>query len=307
MMKTVFGKALIVIGMIMSIPICAQVIVGNTNIQMVGVDPTGIGCGTYSALLINVNTGLLYSCQSGVYAQVAGGGTGTVTTTGSPAAGNLAEFSGPTSITNGNLSGDCTTSGSLAITCTKSSGVLFGGLATLTETDGNIVYGSGGVWTKGTTLPNGITGSTQSAGDNSTKVATTQYVDAAAGGPGVVSKDTSTPVSVSSTACSGYYNNQNATAATAVTYNLPTAGTCVNGMPKQFCFTNSNNGSAPDTGVLTIATSAAGQFIIFTDGTLSASGGNVTSGGAASDTACVVAVDSTHWQLYTPRGLWTKH
>jgi hypothetical protein len=50
-----------------------------------------------------------------------GGGSGTVTTTGSPANGNLAQFSGATSVTNGNLSGDCTTSGTLAVTCRQSS------------------------------------------------------------------------------------------------------------------------------------------------------------------------------------------
>lgn len=44
------------------------------------------------------------------------GGSGTVTTTGSPASGNLTKFSGATSITNGNLSGDVTTSGTLATT-----------------------------------------------------------------------------------------------------------------------------------------------------------------------------------------------
>lgn len=44
------------------------------------------------------------------------GGSGTVTTTGSPASGNLAKFSGATSITSGDLSGDVTTSGTLATT-----------------------------------------------------------------------------------------------------------------------------------------------------------------------------------------------
>lgn len=43
-------------------------------------------------------------------------GTGTVTTTGSPASGNLAKFSGATSVVNGDLSGDVTTSGTLATT-----------------------------------------------------------------------------------------------------------------------------------------------------------------------------------------------
>ena len=45
-----------------------------------------------------------------------GGGGGTVTTTGTPASGNLTQFSGASSITNGNLSGDVTTAGTLATT-----------------------------------------------------------------------------------------------------------------------------------------------------------------------------------------------
>jgi len=117
-----------------------------------------------------------------------------------------------------------------------------------------------------------------------------------------VTISTSSPVTVSTTLNSAFYYNQNATAATAMTFNLPTAA-----VGKQFCIANSNNGSAANTGILTIATSATGQFIIFTDGTLSATGGNVTSGGAAADAACVVGVDSTHWQLYTQVGTWTKH
>lgn len=53
------------------------------------------------------------------------GGSGTVTTTGSPASGNLAKFSGSTSITNGDLSGDVTTSGTLAATVAKVNGVAY--------------------------------------------------------------------------------------------------------------------------------------------------------------------------------------
>ncbi len=45
-----------------------------------------------------------------------GGGGGTVTTTGSPASGELTKFSGATSITNGNLTGDVTTTDTLATT-----------------------------------------------------------------------------------------------------------------------------------------------------------------------------------------------
>lgn len=100
----------------------------------------------------------------------------------------------------------------------------------------------------------------------------------------------------------GYAFNQHATAGQAITYNLPTAAT-----GKQYCAANSNNGSAANTGIITVATSASGQFIIFTDGTLTASGGNVTSGGAADDAACFVGIDSTHWQQFTQSGTWTKH
>lgn len=55
-----------------------------------------------------------------------GGGGGTVTTTGTPANGNLTQFSGSTSITNADLSGDVTTSGTLATTVGKVNGVSYG-------------------------------------------------------------------------------------------------------------------------------------------------------------------------------------
>lgn len=45
---------------------------------------------------------------------------GTVTTSGSPASGNLTKFSGSTAITNGDLTGDVTTSGTLATTIAAS-------------------------------------------------------------------------------------------------------------------------------------------------------------------------------------------
>ena len=114
--------------------------------------------------------------------------------------------------------------------------------------------------------------------------------------------DSSTPVTVSTTNYSEWHHNENATAGTAITYDLPTAAAS-----KQFCFDNAYNGSAANTGTLELLTSAAGQFIIFTDGTLSATGGYVISAGAARDSACLVGVDSTHWMLFPTSGTWTKH
>lgn len=49
--------------------------------------------------------------------------------------------------------------------------------SSLSETDGSMIAGVAGSWAKVTALPNGITATTQSAGDNSGKVATNSYVD----------------------------------------------------------------------------------------------------------------------------------
>ena len=113
---------------------------------------------------------------------------------------------------------------------------------------------------------------------------------------------TGASASLGGTYSTGLTINENATAATAITYTLPTAAT-----GKWYCVTNGYNGSAANTGALELLTSAAGQYIIWTDGTLSASGGYGISAGAARDSACVVGQDSTHWILYTNSGVWTKH
>jgi hypothetical protein len=62
------------------------------------------------------STGNVLTVSGGVPAWAPPATAGTVTTTGSPANGNLTKFSGSTSITNGDLSGDITTSGTLATT-----------------------------------------------------------------------------------------------------------------------------------------------------------------------------------------------
>ena len=61
-----------------------------------------------------------------------GTSSGTITATGSPVSGNLAAFSGATSVTNGDLSGDVTTSGTLAATVLKLRGLTLPTLAAST-------------------------------------------------------------------------------------------------------------------------------------------------------------------------------
>lgn len=83
-----------------------QVLANNTT-QNVSTTKHG-----YTPILPNDAT--KYLDGTGSYTTPAGAGT--VTTTGSPASGNLTRFSGATSITSGDLSGDATTSGTLAVT-----------------------------------------------------------------------------------------------------------------------------------------------------------------------------------------------
>jgi len=120
-------------------------------------------------------------------------------------------------------------------------------------------------------------------------------------GQAPVAVSTGSSLTLGSKYQSGYTFNQNSSAAAAITYTLPTAA-----HGRQFCVKNSNNGSAADTGTLEILTSATGQFIIY-NGTLSATNGFIQSGGAAGDAACVVGVDSTHWEAYVQVGTWTLH
>lgn len=121
-------------------------------------------------------------------------------------------------------------------------------------------------------------------------------------GKAPVTVTTGSTASLGGSFSSGYTFNQEATAATAITYTLPTAAA-----GKQYCVSNSYNGSAATTGTLKVQTSASGQFVIDASGTLSASGGYVISSGVAADAACFVGVDATHWQQYTNRGSWTTH
>jgi hypothetical protein len=53
-----------------------------------------------------------------------------ISPTGNPVAGNLPAFSSSNTITGGNLTGDCATADTLAVTCTKTNGVPFGQFAT---------------------------------------------------------------------------------------------------------------------------------------------------------------------------------
>jgi hypothetical protein len=50
---------------------------------------------------------------------------------------------------------------------------------------------------------------------------------------------------------------------------------------------------------------------VILNGTINTIGGGgthgVSSGGAAGDSACFVAIDSTHWEVYVQVGTWTEN
>jgi hypothetical protein len=122
-------------------------------------------------------------------------------------------------------------------------------------------------------------------------------------GEAPVAVTTGSSATLGGTYHSGYTINQEASAATAVTYTLPNPA---RGM--QYCVMNGNNGSAATTGALRFSIASAGQTIDL-NGTLSTSGtsGYAISAGAAGDKACVVGISTTQWELLAQQGAWTIH
>lgn len=105
---------------------------GNTytpSLPTVIASPANNQCLVYQS---STSTWVNGSCSSG----------GGATVTGSPVNGNLAFFSGAGTISSGNLSGDCTTSGTGVLACTKTGGVAFAPSATTDTTNAtNITSG----------------------------------------------------------------------------------------------------------------------------------------------------------------------
>jgi hypothetical protein len=133
---------------------------------------------------------------------------------------------------------------------------------------------------------------------------TTLLVSGIVDGRAPVTITTGTTANLGGTYNSGYTLNQEGTAATGVTYTLPATAA-----GKQYCVANSGTTSVVNTGVLTIYPPASSYVILNGVVNTVGSGGThgVASGGAAGDSACFVAIDSTHWQVYVGQGTWTEN
>lgn len=98
----------------------------NLGAGTVTVTPTTSTVDGAASFTLTTGQGVdLYSDGTNYFTQPGKGSSGTVTTTGSPASGNLAKFSGSTSITNGDLTGDCTTSGALVTSCNSANALAY--------------------------------------------------------------------------------------------------------------------------------------------------------------------------------------
>jgi len=114
------------------------------------------------------------------------------------------------------------------------------------------------------------------------------------GGSGVlvpVLVSTSGPVSAVAT---GFYINN---ASGALTYTLPVITSANVGL--QLCFRN----AVTRTGAITLT--APASTYIDVAGAVGSAAGNLVSGGALGDAACVVAIDTTHYYAYVGNGTWT--
>ena len=101
---------------------------------------------------------------------------------------------------------------------------------------------------------------------------------------------------------SGYTFNNFTAAATQSFYDLPSVANTVAGM--QYCVTNGfTAGPAPVTGAISVTPLTTASIAIA--GTVGTANHAAVSGGAAGDSACFVAVDTTHWIAYVQSGTWT--
>ncbi len=175
---------------------------------------------------------------------------------------------------------------------------LTGGLVSI-DTSGNVNIPTGAKYKiNGTALSASDVGAAPAAGSTgittigaatATSLAATGVVD---GLVNVVISTASSPTTISSaTYKTAYFFNQGNDNADSI-YTLPTAAAGL-----QYCVKNYTGIVA----VLKFQTSASGQYIDL-GGTLSNSGGDVKTGGAAGDGMCVIGVDATHWVAYCSAG-----
>lgn len=167
-----------------------------------------------------------------------------------------------------------------------SSGIYYTALAANT----NVAVSTAATWAAGfpSAIPSATTATTQSANDNSTKIATTAYVDR--------------PVSFATPGNSHTFAGRAdifvCTTTCTITVPLPAAGV-------QYCVMNDDNVS---TAITLSAIGSSGQYenqARTAYGT--ATTGTLVSAGAVKDQVCILGRDSTHYLFASGTGTWTAN
>ncbi len=155
---------------------------GNQTITLTG-DVTGSGTGSFAATLATVNSNVGSFGSSTSIPSFTVNGKGLITAASGNAvvapAGNLTG----TTLASNVVTSSLTALGTISTGIWQATkiGTLYGGTNADSSGSTGVAQVSSGTWSFSTALANGTTGTTQTAGDNSTKIATTAYVNSAVG------------------------------------------------------------------------------------------------------------------------------
>ena len=145
--------------------------------------------------------------------------------------------------------------GTTAVAINRTTGAL--ALTGITSIDGTATNLSGTP-----ALPNGTTATTQSANNNSTKLATTAYVDAQ---PASALKSATTTVNVSSATAPTNGQVLTATSGTAATWQTPSGGTSF--IPQEFLFSSGTTLYSANGGLVYAFDASGNLFVAIVNGT----------------------------------------
>ena len=287
-------KAIIFI-LLCSTALFAQV--NNPSIIYSTINPNGNACSNY-ALQWNMTdgTGAVYTCKSGTYQALSGGG-GSMTYPGIGIAYTANGSSWGTSLTKFGSAVGLATSTDPGATAEvpmvadgthgqkPSAGGALGTAAFTASTAYDVVGAAAAVTTTSLgAVPTTTTVNGHALSSNVTVTSADTLIP--------VTASTSSPVTV---AAGAYWNNSSG----AMTFNLPTITSGTVGM--KFCFQNDDT----RTGAITVTAPTSTKISL--NGATNSTPGTVVSTGALGDSVCVIAYSTTLYKAFTGSGTWSNN